>query len=132
MELIAHRGNNNHQYAENTLEAIMDSINKNYVAGIEIDIRMTKDNKIVVIHDCLINNVSDGMGLVKDFTLSQLQVYNFGTVTHPSKITTLESVLANISNGKKILIEIKEETDHFENLIVSLMTVLDKYPNRNI
>lgn len=132
MEIIAHRGNNNHEFKENTLDAILASINKEYVDGVELDIRMTKDKKIVVIHDYLINEVSDGIGIVKEMTLKQLQKYNFGTKEHPSKITTLESVLKNITNGKKIIIEIKEETDDFLKLVNELDKVLQQYPNRNI
>lgn len=132
MEIISHRGNNNHDFSENTLEAILASINKSYVDGIEIDIRMTKDNKLIVIHDYLINDVSNGIGIANEMTLKELQKYNFGTKEHPSKIATLDDVLKNITNGKKILIEIKEETDNFVDLVKELDKLLKKYSNRNV
>ena len=132
MEIIAHRGNNNHDYSENTLEAILASINKEYVDGVEFDIRLTKDNKLVVIHDYLINEVSDGVGIVHEMTLQEIKKYNFGTKEKPSKIATLEDVLKNVTNGKKLLIEIKEESNDFLKLGEVLDSVLKKYPNRNI
>ena len=132
MEIIAHRGNNNHEFRENTLEAVIDSINKDYIDGVEIDIRLTKDKKLVVIHDYLINEVSDGIGAVKDMTLKQLYEYNFGTEEHPARITTLEEILKNVTNGKKIMIEIKEESSNFIPIVEELIRVLKRYPNRNV
>lgn len=132
MEIIAHRGNNNHEYKENTLEAILASINKEYVAGVEIDIRITKDNHLVVIHDYLINEVSTGVGSICDMTLKELQKYNFGTKEYPAKIATLDDVLKNITNNKKIIIELKEESNDFIKLVEVLDKTLKKYPKRNI
>ena len=48
------------------------------VDGFEIDIRLTKDEEIVVFHDETIDRTSDGMGAVKDFTLEELKNFNFG------------------------------------------------------
>ena len=47
------------------------------VDGIELDVQMTKDGELVVIHDETINRTSDGKGWVKDFTLEQLRKFNF-------------------------------------------------------
>ena len=132
MEIIAHRGNNNHDYKENTLEAILDSLNKDYVDGVEIDIRITKDNKLVVIHDYYINDVSNGIGSVKEMSLRSLRKFNFGSEEKPCKIATLEDVLKNVTNGKKIIIEIKEETNDFYILVDELDKLLKKYSNRNV
>ena len=48
MYLIAHRENNNHKYKENSKEAFINCFNTEYIDGIELDIRLTKDNIIVV------------------------------------------------------------------------------------
>lgn len=48
------------------------------VDGFEIDIRLTKDEEIVLFHDESIDRTSDGSGLVKDFTLEELRQFNFG------------------------------------------------------
>ena len=48
MHLIAHRGLTNNNICENTLKAFKNALNNNY-DGIELDLRKTKDNIIVVI-----------------------------------------------------------------------------------
>ena len=53
--LIAHRGNDNHKYLENTKEAVIYCLNKEYIDGIEIDIRVTKDKEFVLSHNMLID-----------------------------------------------------------------------------
>ena len=40
--------------------------------GIELDVQMTKDGELVVIHDETINRVSNGKGWVKDYTYEEL------------------------------------------------------------
>lgn len=50
MKIIAHRGNDNlHQ--ENSLEAILNSLESIYTDGVEFDVRLTKDNKLIIHHD---------------------------------------------------------------------------------
>ena len=65
--VIAHRGLTNKNIKENTLESFLNAVRKKY-DGIELDIRKTKDNKIVVIHDILLNRTSNGKGLIKNYT----------------------------------------------------------------
>ena len=50
MKIIAHRANDG-IHEENSLEAILNSLEKEYIDGIEIDIRLTKDNKLIICHD---------------------------------------------------------------------------------
>ena len=109
--LIAHRGVNNKNYKENTKLAIRDSLLKDYVKGIEFDVRMTKDGKIVVIHDSTINRTSDGFGFVKNMTYKNLRKYNFGTKENPCKISTLKEIIKICPKDKIILIEIKQDKE---------------------
>lgn len=107
MHLIAHRGLYNDEIKENTIEAYLNAIKQGY-DGIELDIRLTKDNKIVCIHDKLINRTSNGKGNINNYTYKELLKYNFGSKKIKSKIPLLETVINKISN-KVIIIEIKEE-----------------------
>ena len=50
MKIIAHRGNDG-IHKENSLEAIINSLNKKYVDGVELDVRLTKDKKLIINHD---------------------------------------------------------------------------------
>ena len=74
-KIWAHRGSSGFA-PENTLPAfaIAKALN---VDGIELDVQMTKDGELVVIHDETIDRTSDGSGWVKDFTLEELRQFNF-------------------------------------------------------
>ena len=125
---IAHRGNNNHLYLENTKEAIIDCLSKDYIDGVEIDIRVTKDKEFVVIHNILIDRVSNGSGFVKDKTLKELKSYVFG---NNQKISTLEEIL-KVKNNKLLLIEIKDESNNYKEFIDIFYKKIKKYLYLNI
>ena len=74
MYLIAHRAKNNHEFSENSLPAILDVLEKDYIDGIEIDVRITKDKELVLIHDHVIDFISDGTGIVSHMTLKELKM----------------------------------------------------------
>jgi len=131
-KLIAHRGLNNTLYKENTKSAILNSLREDYIGGIEIDVRITKDNKIVVTHDMTINRVSDGSGVVTNMTLKELRKYNFGTRERRSTISTLKEILDNINNNKIILIEIKYEGTNEDDYIKYFYKNIKKYLFLNI
>ena len=105
--IIAHRGLTSNQIKENTLASFLNAIRNGY-DGIELDIRKTKDNKIIVLHDAFINRTSNGFGYIKNKTYKELKKINFGTKKFPAKIPLLKEVLDNINNST-IIIEMKEE-----------------------
>lgn len=117
MQLIAHRGLTTEYIKENTIEAFLNALNNGY-DGIELDIRLTKDNKIIVLHDKLINRTSNGNGNINNFTYKDLLKYNFGTKKIKSKIPLLTNVLKQINN-KVVIIELKERIDKkdLENIL---------------
>lgn len=130
MKIIAHRGIHD-KYKPNTKEALLQALNDSYIDGIELDIRITKDKKIVIIHDPIINFISNGSGIVKKLTYKKLLKYNFGTKENPSKILLLDDFLKMIKTNKIILIDIKEETNNYKILIKKLVSIILKY-NLNI
>ena len=67
----AHRGASG-VMPENTLPAFEKAVELG-ADGVELDIQMTADGEIVVIHDEMVDRTSDGKGWVKDYTLEQLQ-----------------------------------------------------------
>lgn len=119
-KIWAHRGSSGFA-PENTLPAFEIAKMLN-VDGIELDVQMTKDGELVVIHDEKIDRTSDGSGWVKDFTLSELRQYNFakskpiyGFVTIP----TLREVY-----------ELFQGTDYVIN--VELKTSVIKYDGSDV
>ena len=89
----AHRGASGYA-PENTLDAFRKAVEMG-ADGIELDVQMTKDGELVVIHDETIDRVSNGKGWVKDYTYEELKKFNFNK-THQEytkeEIPTLEQV----------------------------------------
>ncbi len=73
-KIFAHRGFSG-KYPENTMLAFEKAVEIG-VDGIELDVHLTKDNELVIIHDEDIRRTCDGEGLVKDMTLSELKKFD--------------------------------------------------------
>jgi len=111
IRVIAHRGFSSHA-PENTLAAIHDAISIG-ADMVEIDVALSTDDAIVVIHDETLQRTTNGTGLVSQFTLAELKDLDAGSWFGPSfageRIPTLDEVLMTV-NGKILLnIEIKSE-----------------------
>lgn len=126
MFLIAHRANNDHSFSENSKKAITNVLNMDYIAGIEIDVRITKDNRLVLIHDPIIDFISNGHGIVKYMTLSDLQKYKFGK--SKEQVTLLDDVL-KVNAEKMLLIELKESGNDYVRLVDEAIKLINKYSN---
>ena len=74
MKVIAHRGYSG-RYPENTMLAFEKAVEAGCDA-IEMDVQLTKDGEVVVIHDERIDRTTDGTGFVKDYTAGELQRFN--------------------------------------------------------
>ncbi|MBD3318764.1 hypothetical protein GF342_02555 [Candidatus Woesearchaeota archaeon] len=71
MIIFSHRANG-YGFLENSRNAIQHALASD-VDGIEIDLRLTKDNHYVVCHDAYLDRVSRGTGLLRKKTAAQLQ-----------------------------------------------------------
>lgn len=93
----AHRGLSA-DHPENTLHAFEQAIQAGFPC-IEMDLRMTHDKKVVVLHDAGIDRTTDGNGRVKDFTYEELATYDTGEGPIPrlsDLMETLPKVLWNL------------------------------------
>ncbi|MBQ8426393.1 MAG: hypothetical protein IJX16_01380 [Clostridia bacterium] len=79
---------------------------------IEFDLRLTKDGKLVSIHDSSLERTSDGMGFIEDYTLEELYKFDFGTKYGEEfkglKILTFEDILKKFSCQTVMNIHVKE------------------------
>ena len=135
LSFIAHRGES-YIAPENTLAAFKYAWTHN-ADGIEIDIRLSKDNKIIVIHDMNTRRTSGISAKVKSLSLESLKRLDFGSWKGKKwsgeKIPTLEEVLETVPRGKFIMIEVKGsieilpmlkkhlEKTHLKNLQIKLI-----------
>lgn len=104
---IAHRGLHDEKcnIFENTLEAFENATRNNY--AIELDVQLTKDEKIVVFHDYNIKRMT-GFDLdIKNMTLNEIEKVKLNGSF--SVIPTLEKVLELVDGKVSLLIEIKNE-----------------------
>lgn len=127
MKIISHRGSNLSVYNKNTKEALISALENDFIDGVEFDVRITKDKKIVIIHDPIINLVSNGSGLVNKMKLKKLKKYNFGSKEYPSKICTLDELLNSINTNKIILIELKFEGNNYKEFSDIVFNIIKKY-----
>jgi len=110
-EIIGHRGASAER-PENTLSSFKLGYKEN-ADGDELDIHLTKDGKIVVIHDYDTKRVAGVNKKVVDQTFDELRALEIGKFgkwkdkNFSEKIPTLDEVLALIPDGKKLFIEIK-------------------------
>ncbi len=100
---IGHRGARAYE-PENTLRSFKKALEIG-VDAVELDVRKTKDNKLVVIHDADVKRTTDGKGLVSELTLTEIKAFS---TEKGEKIPTLEEVLDFLDKKVKILIELKE------------------------
>ena len=93
MKIWAHRGCSQ-MYPENTITSFEKAMDIPGLCGIELDIQLTKDQEIVVIHDERVDRTTEGYGFVRDFTLSELKRLNIYTGTGMTEhIPTMREVL---------------------------------------
>jgi len=130
-KIISHRGLcktkiSGFRKGENTIESFELGIKKleklGYSKAIEFDIRLTKDNIPVVIHDSTIDRTTNGCGRVRDYSLIEIQNFDAG---YGRKIPSLSEVLDYFKNENITFnIELKEKniTNIIEQIIYKYNT----------
>lgn len=116
MKYIIHRGITSKDIKENSYTAIKKAIKDKESIGVEFDIRLTKDHKIVLSHNSLIN-------------LNVIEETNYSDLIKNNYLTTLDKIL-DIDTNKIFLIDIKTNNNYkvFGDI---LMNTINKY-NKNI
>lgn len=116
MKYIIHRGITSKDIKENSYTAIKKALKDKESIGVEFDIRLTKDKKIVLSHNYLIN-------------LNAIEETNYSELIKNNYLTTLDKIL-DIDTNKIFLIDIKTNNNYkvFGDI---LMNTLNKY-NKNI
>lgn len=123
-KLIAHRGYHdmNKKIPENSIAAFKRAIRYNY--PIELDVHLTKDNKLVVFHDYSLKRVCGVNKIIEECTYSELLKYNLFDTKY--KIPLFKEVLKLVDKKVGLLIEIK--TSKFNGkLEKELCKLLDNY-----
>lgn len=111
--IIAHRGASYHA-PENTLVSFRTAIAMG-ADGVETDIHLTRDRKLVLNHNYAIDGNSNGSGRIGDMTLAELRRYDFGGYKgeqfRGEPIATLDEFLETVRGVRVINLELKAPTD---------------------
>jgi glycerophosphoryl diester phosphodiesterase len=111
---IGHRGARAYE-PENTLRSFKKALEIG-VDAVEFDVRKTKDNQLVVIHDPDVKRTTDGEGLVSELTLEEIKGFS---AEKGEKIPTLKEALDFLDKKVKIVIELKE-TGYEEKVLAAV------------
>lgn len=113
MLVIGHRGAPG-RAPENTLASFQAALDIG-VDGIELDVHLTRDGHLVVIHDADLKRTTDGRGYVHDHTLAELKTLDAGSWHSAAfageRIPTFEEVLDLVGKRVPLQVEIKGATD---------------------
>jgi glycerophosphoryl diester phosphodiesterase len=127
---VAHRGAST-LAPENTIEAFRLAVEAG-AGGLELDVHMTRDGHIVVIHDATVDRTTNGSGAVSEMTLDELRRFdaghNFspdGGSTRPYRgrgvwVPTLGEVIEEFP-GVTVNIEIKAGTPGIEETVLGIL-----------
>lgn len=125
---LAHRGLHNSKVDENSLPAFL--LAKENGFGIELDVHITKDDKIVVMHDASTLRTTGTDRAILDSTYEELLELNL--LLTKTKIPLLHDVLKEIDGTVPVLVEIKAENNIPKNLVFNVLKVLESYPHKNM
>ena len=118
-KIFAHRGSKG-THPENTLASFKEAVRVGS-DGIELDVHLTKDGHLVVIHDETVDRTTNGTGEIRNLTLAEIKAMDAGSWFHNKyageKIPTLEEVLLLLTelgfNGQ-LNIELKTDVIQYK------------------
>jgi len=112
--VIAHRGDSAHR-PENTLAAFAGALEVGAVL-LELDVQLTADGHVVVIHDPTLDRTTTGRGDVRRKTLAEVRSASagypdrFGMAFAGERVPLLSEALALLRERARVLVEIKTES----------------------
>jgi glycerophosphoryl diester phosphodiesterase len=133
--IFAHRGASAHA-PENTLAAFELAVQLGTDA-IELDVKLSADGHVVVIHDETVDRTTDGTGRVKTLTLSALAALDAGSKFSrefkSQKIPTLDDVFAALGDKVIINVELTNYSSPTDDLAERVVTLVKRHHiERNI
>lgn len=102
VEIMGHRGAPADE-PENTLRSFRRALAVG-VAAVELDVQLTKDGRLAVIHDETLDRTTNGKGRVKDFRLTDLQRLDAG---RGEPVPSLEEVFDLVHGQAHLVVELK-------------------------
>ncbi|ASB88519.1 glycerophosphodiester phosphodiesterase [Bacillus sonorensis] len=129
-KVFAHRGASG-TYPENTMTAFEHAAQAG-ADGIELDVQMTRDGRLVVIHDEKLDRTTSLKGYIKDFTYEEIKQgdasYRFSEKTGFVTVPTLEEVFDWAVKGSFLInVELKNSIVRYEGMEEKVMALISEY-----
>lgn len=138
VRIWAHRGCS-YRFPENTLSAFAAACELPQIAGIELDIQLSRDGELVVFHDETVDRLMDAVGNIREYTLEELRRMQFkdwkpgeGAASVVPTIPTMAEVLELVKpyalkNGIKINIELKNSRVPYEGMEEKILELVKQF-----
>jgi glycerophosphoryl diester phosphodiesterase len=129
--IFAHRGSAG-THPENTMDAFLEA-ERVGADGIELDVQMTRDGEIVVIHDETVDRTTNGKGYIKDYHFKDLRKlhanYTFKKkLFNKQKVPTLSEVFDWMKGNSLVCnIELKNSIMDYEGMEEKVVRMINKY-----
>jgi len=126
--IIAHRGISG-KAPENTLAAFDLACTTAGIDMIEMDVRLSKDGEVIVLHDRTLQRTSTGNGAARQYTVEEIRQFDAGSWFHPSfsreRIPTLREIFQLINERRWLNIELKSDYLHREKPLLLERKVME-------
>lgn len=131
VQIFAHRGFSGY-YPENTMLAFQKVAEETVADGIELDIQLTKDGEIVIMHDEMLDRTTNCSGWLKDHTLEELKMLSVGVNVKGffprQTIPTLREYFTWLKTTKLITnIELKTSYFEYEGIEEKLIAMVKEF-----
>lgn len=130
------------RYPENTLVSFEAAAKLKGITGIELDVQLTRDGELVVIHDEKVDRTTNGTGAIKDYTLAEIKqlsitgsgcdevyVSEAGTEVTVPTLREVFALLAPYCKNKGLLIniELKNSVIRYEGMEKKVIDLVAEY-----
>lgn len=131
MKTFAHRGFSG-AYPENTMIAFKKAVEDCKCDGIELDVHLTKDNELVIIHDEEVDRTTNSSGLVINKTIDEIKAINanyiFDNLNEIHRIPTLDEYFEYIQDKDIITnIELKTNLIYYTDIEENVIKKIKRY-----
>ena len=126
--VVAHRGASGIA-PENTLPAI-EAAMKAKADYIEIDVQLTRDKAVVVMHDESVDRTTDGKGAIEELSIEEIKMLDAGSWFDEkftgTKVPLLEEVIHLVNGQARLLVEIKKKGRVNEGIEQEVIEIIRK------
>lgn len=130
-KIFGHRGFSG-RYPENTMLAFQKVAEETLADGIELDVQLTKDGEVVIMHDERLDRTTNACGYLKDYTLAELKELsvgvNFKGFIPRQTIPTLREYLAWLKTTNLVTdIELKTSIIEYEGIEKKVVDLVHEF-----